>query len=504
MTQNHEFALAKIILDNPEHLAKFYATGIDSSKVSSQSFLWRVLRSYEELAEQKIRPNRDNLISFIEIVDSDEREIVENEIAQVDTSGGSLENADGHITGIMKSWFEGQARLLINQTGKKINKEGAEAAITFFQNGVKALESGVSPGYKALADIIPEHEAYVKSLPSGEQDNHNLFGVPELNAIRGVDPGTGELIYFAGGAKSGKSSLFNTMAKNFIENNIPFFLGSGEMQRRKSYERAIAGVMDVSTRMAGSKYIYDKLEIKKRYEEAKRKMARRDMFVDQVSLSIPNVRQIVYYYYHKFGVKYFMFDRTELFKEVQESRDEFGELRRVTSALRTLANELEGVKVIVASQLNNEYTRRPGHRPKASDVYGGMAVASNCTQLFFVNRPLSISMDETEFRAGPWEEHQTKSHDGSYHFAEIYCSYNTNGPTGGSALVIFDPHKQLFLPYAGKTANVNNEYSLDQEFDRISTGKDSFKAVDTIIQTTQTDKKEPGVPGNDWSEDLPF
>lgn len=468
----HEFSIVKILLDNPELAERAYALGISPAKAETD-FLKETLLSYEKLKEDGVKPNRDNLIAFIDFLDDEDKQDFKAALNEVDESGGEPGNLEAHIKKVTDAWYLREVRTAFTRGFAELNESGdADTAVSNFKLAVDKLVSGLSGTENSLDLLSAMHEEYVKSLPDTAGQPDDLFGLESLDRVRGADPGTGELIVIAAGPKVGKSSLFNNILRQSVRKNRPTYFASAEMDARKSYERLLAAQAGISSRIAGSNLIFKNNAVREAYLKAIKEFSQKKIFVEFQNLSVPLVRSKVHLYYHKHGVRHFVFDRIGLFKEAS-GKDEFSGRRQVTKQLRTLANELPGVKIILGSQITNESVKSKDKRPSPAHVFGGNGSQADATQVFIINRPYHVDPSSEKFRSGPWQGRVSKG-PGSVSFTEIYCGLNNNGPSNGSAYVAFDGDKQIFEDLNESKYTAVDESSIEEEILRIEKGENGF------------------------------
>jgi replicative DNA helicase len=473
MIQRHEFCICKVILDYPDTLEDVLARGITPSTVE-EPILREVLASGQLLLESKVKPNRDNLISFIDLVDAEEKEDFADVLVDVDTSGGVPENLESHIQEVLAWSFRVKVREALTKAFNQINTpEDVNTIVKEFHDTIVDLQSNLGVEEGSIADWVEKYEDHIRNLPDEADMMSQLFGLPSLDEVRGRDPHTGELILIAAGPKVGKSSLANNIVISAIDREEPLGFLSGEMAGKKTYQRALAGYLGMSSRLVDSKAIFDDPTVKARYDEKVKKLKRIDnIFVDFKNLSVPYVRNYVYKLYRKYGVKTFIFDRIGLFAEV-DGKDEFRGRRKVTRGLRNLCNELPDIKIILCSQLVNEVDKGSNTRPKKHHVFGGNGGQADCTSLYLIYRPFHTNPMNEQFEYGPWEGRATVLKGTPYSFAEIYCPLNSNGASNGTAYVVFDSEKQMFTDL-GQNKFVLEDKDYSEEIARIAAGTNTF------------------------------
>jgi replicative DNA helicase len=388
-------------------------------------------------------------------------------------------------------------RNALTRSFSELNDTGdADAAVSSFKQAVEQLQAGVSIGDASLEAVAKEHEAYIKNLPDEAGKPDRLFGLPSLDEVRGPDPGTGELIVIAASPKVGKSALLGNILRESVKQNRPTYFASAEMQSRKTFERLFAAHTGLSSRMVSSPHVLKNNAVKPIYEAGKKDFAAKDIFIEFKSLSVQIVRRMVHYYYHKHGVKLFIFDRLGLFAETQ-GKDEFAGRRRVTNQLRTLANELPGIKIVLASQITNESLKAKDKRPHVSHVFGGNGSQADATQVFMIYRPYHVDPASDRFKSGPWQGMAAKVPGSSASYAEVYCGLNNNGPSNGSAYLLFDGDRQIFEDVGmNKYVDIASD-AIEEELRDIKSGKVGLDIGNLPDLDDEEDDFDPGDIGSE-------
>lgn len=499
MLDQHELSIAKILLDSPELYDRAQGLGLSSAKAGNH-LLKNVLATAEGLREKKIPLNRDALLAFMEFLSPDERQHSVAMLNEADISGGSAEALDAHARESLSAWRARATRLALSEAVAALNDTGdADKAISIMKERSEEVLSGAAVSGSA-ADVAEEHHKYLEGLPEGDPEPDQLFGLPSLDAVRGADPGTGELIFIAARAKGGKSSLFNNILRQSVRLSRPTAFVSAEMSARKSYERLLAGHVGFSTRLAGSRPILTEKSLRELYLAAKSEIAASPLYIEQKGLTVPAIRQWVYSHYYRNDVRLFLIDRVGLFQEAS-GKDEFSGRRHVTAQLRALVNELPGLKIIVASQLTNSNAKAKTSRPHFSDLFGGTGGQADLTQLFMLDRPAHSRPDQEEFQSGPWAGTPSQIPGTPYSYAEVFCPLSSNGPANGSARLIFDASKQIF-----ENLNEMVQFAVqpdwEEEAKRILAGENTF-SLSQAAPPPPKPSKEP-LKTKTSNDDLPF
>lgn len=251
---------------------------------------------------------------------------------------------------------------------------------------VKQSESSV---VKISQDLLPLLTDMLNGV--SEMKGTPLFGVNELDSmIRGYVPG--DVILIAGRPKMGKSTTENTIMVNLIRSDIKFAAFSGEQRNQTRWINLLAGLSDQSYVAIEEGTGYDFKRIEYAYEILANKEKERHFHLYQDQLSLPFLRERVMYHYYKDDVRMFLIDRIGLFKEI-DARNDHTSRTSVTSAIRTLANEL-GVTFVLFSQANANLDSTLSKRPTPSSVYGNTGVLANCTKGLLLYRPEEYGFTE--------------------------------------------------------------------------------------------------------------
>jgi len=295
------------------------------------------------------------------------------------------------------------------------------------------VSDDVSRPYELLAEITQDS----KDRKSRDQELYGvpIFGIHSLDYLIGGGE-LGDLIGVAARPKMGKSSVENTVYRNFAKMGIPIMGISGEMSRKKRTLRLLAAVSGVPTNeIATGKYLESPDKIKK-FEEAKEEIRKSgDLFMSDGEMSIKSITALIYKCYHRYGVEYFMIDRVGLFDEIINSRGNDNVARTmVLSALRRIAKTLN-VCIVIFSQVNGDAEKTSHKRPFAHQIYGATALQANCTKALLIYRPEFYGL--STFRAGKYKGQKCKG------FAEFILCLSNNTDTG-SVKIKFNSDIQLF------------------------------------------------------------
>lgn len=270
-----------------------------------------------------------------------------------------------------------------------------------FSNDLKANDVRSSDIVKISEDMFPKLTDMLNGV--SELKGSPLFGISELDLmIRGFVPG--DVVLIAGRPKMGKSTTENTIMHNLILSDVKFASFSGEQRNQTRWINLLAALSDESYLNIEDGKDYDFKKIESAYEILSNKQKENFFHLYQDQLSLPFIRERVFYHYYNHDVRVFLIDRIGLFKEI-DSRNDHTSRTRVTSEIRALANQLD-ITFVLFSQCNANLDNTPSKRPTPSSVYGNTGVLANCTKGLLLYRPdeygfTEFPEDSKKFRGQP-------------------------------------------------------------------------------------------------------
>lgn len=366
-----------------------------------------------------------------------------------------------------------------------LSGKNSEDSIARMWEKFSRLTSDESTGAQKVGKVFEELMESARKV--SEKDDNSItgerfFGIESLDKLfDGVEPG--DLIMIGAGAKQGKSSTETNILAHSIENNIPTFAASAEMQNKRLLARSLAMMTGFNTRGLERGEQFSNEELAEKIKIMEEKIKKAPLWMSDGNLDLRRTVSNIYHYHREHGVNLFLFDRVGLFDEVSMSKSgkEHGSRAAVTATLRKLANEL-GISIILYSQLTKEYLSEEGGRPAGHHIFGGIGGPANCTKAALVYRPEAISGQtiDTFPVSSPFSGHDTKG------VAEIFTVYNNNGPLG-SVKVGFNAHSQSYFDTSGGLLE--------------ATDPDDFESTSAVAYNPQL-AGDPNVVQDDG--DLPF
>ena len=233
---------------------------------------------------------------------------------------------------------------------------------------------------EVLDDIVAAAE---KGGVVGEQ----IFGIPELDKmIDGGEPG--DLIVIAGRPGMGKSTLANTILKNYgIEQDKKVVFWALETSNRKSYRRLLSNVSNIlhEKLKTGTASIHDQ-----DITDAVMKINESNItFLDDSGVNIADIRSRLVMMHRTEGVDLLMLDHGGLIslENFDRNKNDAEKIGLMTSVLVRTAKELK-IPVILFWQLNRAVETRGGSkRPQMSDLRNSGRIEEDATKIIFLYRP---------------------------------------------------------------------------------------------------------------------
>lgn len=349
-----------------------------------------------------------------------------------------------HAVLVKKQWKRNQLMEQYSASHRFLLAGGdPDDSIMNIQKAVMDVTEEKNERVQTMSDAIKDLDKKAKEIyeRGGEMPGEEFIGVPELDRLfSGIE--AGDVIMIAARPKVGKSSIANNVLSYSASANIPVYCASGEMPNLKAAARYLAAQSGVRTRSIEKGQYWDpaKESMRKAVSGAMDNAEGQNIYLSDAPLSLPAAISDINYYYHRYGVKRFLFDRVGLFDEVVNAKQNDVKMRDVVIAsLRRVANVL-GIGVIIFSQLTKEAEKSESKRPEGHMIFGGTGGPANCTKAALIYRPEAHKL--SEFKAGP---HKGTKGDG---LAEVFTVYN-NSDELRSSLVRFIGDRQMFASRDG-------------------------------------------------------
>jgi len=197
-----------------------------------------------------------------------------------------------------------------------------------------------------------------------------------------------ELICFASRPGMGKTSVMLSMSKNLVTNkNIPVQIFSLEMAKADiNYRIAASLTLIPFSRIRKGKLTDEEFN---KVVEAIRWIKNDSLFNIYDTKDCKNVLEVIIQMIRKDvrdkGVKIVYIDYVQLMNLAVGTGNDTQDLKRITRALKQIANELN-ILVIMFSQLGREVDKRKGHRPSLGDLKQSGSIEEDSDMVYFFLR----------------------------------------------------------------------------------------------------------------------
>lgn len=256
----------------------------------------------------------------------------------------------------------------------KTTPEEAEAILARTAGALhELLESGTSTD-----DLRPFRESLLKAVEQIEKHFHDdspipgiPTGFPELDEATNGLP-EGKMIILAGLSGGGKTALGLQLLLQIAARDIPCGIFSLEMYAVELAFRAISAAAKIDGLKMARGFL-GKSDLPKILGAAG-KLANLPIWVDdRAGMSIGHIVAGVRKLVREQGVRVVLVDYLGIIKEPDDSRGRVDAVTKLSNALNQLAKET-GVVMIVLAQLNRDSEKRPGGKPKKSDLKDSSAI----------------------------------------------------------------------------------------------------------------------------------
>jgi len=257
----------------------------------------------------------------------------------------------------------------------------------------------------------------------------------------------GDVTVVLSGYKVGKSSLMSRIVENSIVNNVPSYVGSGEMQDTDILIRPMASLSGHTSDELESGSVISNTRFLQSLDQA---IAADKVFYCDQSLSVAMMEEHVTTYNALYGVRLFQFDQINLFKEVRQR--EWQGVQEVVASARVLANQLN-VAIILYHQVNASELVKPHYRPSVTGARGGTSALAQAKKVLLLYRPEHHGL--AQFEDGPFKGIRSSG------LMEIFVGVGNNLKMG-SAMVRFIGEQQIIAPLDPGTTF--GDINLDEPF----------------------------------------
>ena len=382
-------------------------------------------------------------------------------ITQLTSRVASAAHMDFHCAIILQKSI---ARKLIAETSNCQTRAYDESEDVYdvmedLQNALIKIRSTEIGGTHTIDDCIQEVFDHMDNISADR-----LPGIP--TGLRDYDKksngftGQGDLIIIAGETSMGKTSLaLSLLLRSCVYHGYSAAFFSLEMSRIKLTARLKSMLSGVNS----NKILSEKLNENeyRLVEEAAALLHGKNIIIEDKSSSIAKVSSKIRELYVKYGIRRFYIDFLQLVKgEKGAGREQ--EVGGVVRALKNLANELDGIEIIVLSQLNRN---KDNPFPTLSRLRDSGQIEEAADIIMFVWRPEyynSSGRDMGDMFDGDFSDVPVKGN------AQIVVAKGRNIGTF-SFITKFESHITLFSDYDKNEAELENYYESNNDMGQNNT-----------------------------------
>lgn len=267
----------------------------------------------------------------------------------------------------------------------------------------------------------------------GEKTEMLETGFNGLNKIiEGFDKS--ELIFLAGSAGMGKTTLAINFAYNIAKNNKKVLFFSLEMKEIEIHERLVKHITEIGYFRNMTYADFEKItKISKAIQE------RLMLKVNDLNLTLEQMYNVIL----DEKPELVIIDHLNILTTSERFKTELERLEYQTRRLKEMAKEFN-IPIICLCQLNRSNSDREVKFPTLSDLRGSGSIEQDANLVLFVYRPeyflLQAKPDETSKKYIKWEE------DYNYYKgkAKIVVAKNRRGATG-EIMTVFKPEIYKFI-----------------------------------------------------------
>jgi replicative DNA helicase len=315
--------------------------------------------------------------------------------------------------------FEGDAESLLDEVEKEILHVNESRE----QNEVKDVKKLVNEALVTIEHFF-NRKGELSGLATGFTDMDKM-----TDGLHG-----GEMIIIAARPSMGKTSLAMNIAEHVaLELGLPVGVFSLEMSAASLVLRMLCSLARVNMRNIRDGFMSE-ADFPKLMSASGRLAAAKLLIDDTPGLSILQLRARARRMYQQHGVKLFVIDYLQLLnstaRRAQENRQQ--EIADISSGLKALAKELN-VPVVVLAQLNREFEKEKGRKPRMSDLRESGSIEQDADLIGLLYKP--DAGDEEDAAAPPQES------DGVA--VNLLIAKQRNGPTGDVNLTFLKPYTRF-------------------------------------------------------------
>ncbi len=232
---------------------------------------------------------------------------------------------------------------------------------------------------RLISEVAVERLEHYTAVEEGSVAPGWPTGFPALDARLNGGLRPGSLYILAARPAVGKSSFAQGIGLALAGESLPTLFCGMEMEAGELGDRGIssAGRVSYSALLTGRLNVDDW----SRVAEAAQHLARLPFYIDdQPALTLRQIRMKAKSIK---GLKVLVIDYLQLMASTRRDGNRNSEIEEISRGLKALAKELQ-IAVIALSQLNRDVDKRPGQRPRLSDLRDSGAIEQDADVVMFL------------------------------------------------------------------------------------------------------------------------
>lgn len=387
---------------------------------------------------------------------------------------GHVEDLQEYKLAIRTSWLLRELPVVVhNKIANMSEADDPFEVMGDLEDAFEKFRKGVMVDVPAVEGLYEEFLEHQREIAEMDQSLDMFYELPSVNKVISNPPGKGRFGVIAGSTSHGKSSLISPLVLNCVENKVPCYVHSVEMHEHNALQKLIQYKTGLTSSFFEQGGLWKYPKIQESVKDLVDAIQESDSCIIErsgVELSVAHVRKVVRVLKESKGVRTFIFDRAELFKEfirAQQGGDKVGAMTALAAEMRTISTILN-VTIILFAQSTNEATKLSRGRTTIGTIYGGRSLTASADFLLAIYNPVQEGINKLEKGySGPFEGQDTKGeiyiNDLRYHINKVELTVLKDTYGGkGAALVAFIPENQRFIDL-GMSVEFSSKFKVEDE-----------------------------------------
>lgn len=247
--------------------------------------------------------------------------------------------------------------------------------------------------------VLGKRDSYILSAVLMDRVMANIEGRKEGTISTGIPTGFEDLdqkihgwqkqhlVFLGAVPKMGKTALALEFANNLAKHNFSALYFTLEMSLEEMGERQLSSVGEIRGQAIATGRIRDD-QINNVFAVANRIADYKMGWVDRGGISVTEIKSICRQYKAKHGLDFVVIDQLDkIEKTVYAGENDANAMKRVTTQLKSMAQELDCTVLCLCQLLDKVVSARPIPRPQHGDEKGSSAPSEDADIVMFLWRP---------------------------------------------------------------------------------------------------------------------